>query len=80
MEFSIEMIQGTSKENLQTIIDSFERKDEKSYFYRFLVAKKLVLKNNANDCDTSYKVRFDLITFVAAFIEERNTPQKIISF
>ena len=79
MEFSIEMIQGTSKENLQTIIDSFERKDEKSYFYRFLVAAKLVLKNNANDCDTLYKVRFDLINFVAAFIEERNTPQKIIS-
>jgi hypothetical protein len=79
MEFSIEMIQGTSKENLQKIIDSFERKDEKSYFYRLLISGKMVLKNNANDNETVYKVRYDLINFIAAFIEERNTPQKIIS-
>ena len=78
MEFSIEMVQGTSRENLLYIINNFERKDEKSYFFRFLFSSKSILLNNNNDNITLYKVRLDIMNFITAFIEERNTPVTII--
>ena len=79
MEFSIEMIQGTSRENLLLIINNFERKDEKSYFFRLLYSSKIILMNNNNDNETLYKVRLDIMNFITAFVEERNTPVTIIS-
>ena len=79
MEFSIEMIQGTSKENLLLILNNANKRDEKSYFIRFLLSAKNILKNNLNNSETIYKVRLDIMNFITAFIEERNTPIQLIS-
>ena len=80
IEFSIEMIQGTSRENTNLIIpNEGEKKDENSLFYKFLLQAKGVLKNNANDSETLYNVRNDIISFIQAFIEEKSTPEKVIS-
>ena len=80
IEFSIEMIQGTSRENTNKIIpNEGERKDENSLFYKFLLQAKGVLKNNGNDSEVIYNVRNDIISFIQAFVEEKSTPEKVIS-
>ena len=78
MEFSIEMIQGTSKDNLLNIIDSVDDK-ENTHFFKFLYYAKKVLQNNYNDNQTLYKARLDIANFITAFVEERNTPIEIIT-
>ena len=79
IEFAIEMIQGTTKENIIQIIDFEDRKDDKSLFYNFLVQAKSIIKNNSNDNEILYDVRLDLINFISAFVEEKSTPEKIIN-
>ena len=76
IELSIEMVQGTTKKNSMCII-SQEHKNERSYFYRFLVQARGVLRNNNNDSKIIYNVRTSIISFLQAFIEEKNTPPKI---
>ena len=78
IEFSIEMIQGTSKENLERIFNKC--KDEyKAPFYQFLSTIKNVVTNNNNNSEILYTVRLDLINFIVAFLEEKNSPKKLIN-
>ena len=77
IEFSIEMIQGTSRANLNRIIKSKEI--EKTYFYKFLCIVKAIVTNNNNNSEIVYNVRLDIINFIVAFLEEKNSPQKLIN-
>jgi hypothetical protein len=78
MELCVEMIQGTSKANLMIILNNVNKRDEKSYFIRLLLSTKTILNNNLNNSETLYKVRLDIMNFITAFIEEKNTPMQII--
>ena len=51
IEFAIELIKGTSKENSLHIIDEIGHKNEDSYFYQFLLQSKSVLFNSNNDSE-----------------------------
>ena len=78
IEFAIEMIQGTSSENITSIIDSQYNKNENSFFYKFLVEAHSILFNNNNDSEIIYNIRINIVNFIQAFIEEKNAPEKII--
>ena len=78
IEFSIEMIQGTSIQNTELIIDKEGHKNENSYFYQFLTQARPVLCNNHNDSEIVYDVRINILSFLQGFIEEKSTPRKII--
>ena len=78
IELSIEMIQGTSGQNTELIIDSEGHKNENSYFYQFLTQARPVLCNNHNDSEIVYDVRINILSFLQGFIEEKSTPRKII--
>ena len=78
IEFSIEMIQGTSASNIEKIIDGEGHKNENSYFYQFLIQSRPILFNNNNDSEIVYDIRISLLNFLQAFIEEKSTPKKII--
>ena len=78
IEFAIEMIQGTSYQNTERIIDLDGHKNENSYFYQFLIQSRPVLFNNNNDSEIVYDVRISLLNFLQAFIEEKSTQKKII--
>jgi hypothetical protein len=72
------MIQGTSSENITSIIDSQYNKNENSFFYKFLVEAHSILFNNNNDSEIIYNIRINIVNFIQAFIEEKNAPEKII--
>ena len=78
IEFAIEMIQGTSNQNTDLIIESEGHKNENSYFYQFLTQARPVLCNNHNDSEIVYDVRINILNFLQGFIEEKSTPRKII--
>ena len=78
IEFAIELIQGTSKENLLTIIHNKDRENENSFFYKFLQSVKGIVINNSNNSEIIYNVRVDIMNFISAFVEEKKTPEKII--
>ena len=78
IELAIEMIQGTSIQNTELIIDSEGHKNENSYFYQFLTQARPVLCNNHNDSEIVYDVRINILSFLQGFIEEKSTPRKII--
>ena len=78
IELSIEMIQGTSIQNTELIIDNEGHKNENSYFYQFLTQARPVLCNNHNDSEIVYDVRINILSFLQGFIEEKSTPRKII--
>ena len=78
IEFAIELIQGTTKENLLRIVNVEGRENEKSYFYKFLESVKGIVTNNSNDSEIIYNVRLDIMNFIAAFVEEKKTPEKIL--
>ena len=78
IEYAIEMIQGTSVQNTERIIDLEGHKNENSYFYQFLIQSRPVLFNNNNDSLIVYDVRISLLNFLQAFIEEKSTQKKII--
>ncbi|MGL4951663.1 MAG: ion transporter, partial [Mycoplasma sp.] len=80
IEFAIEMIQGTPTENLNCIWTTPDRLNEKSFFYKFLINAKDIISNNGNDSEIVYNVRLDWINFIAAFVEEKSTPDKIIEW
>jgi hypothetical protein len=77
IEFAIEMIQGTSSQNTERIINLEDHKNENSYFYQFLMQAKLVLFNNNNNSDIVNDVKINILNFLQAFIEERNTQKKL---
>ena len=78
IEFAIEMIQGTSSQNTERIINLDDHKNENSFFYQFLIQAKPVLFNNNNDSEIVNEVKVNILNFLQAFIEERNTQKKII--
>ena len=78
IEFAIEMIQGTSFQNIEKIIEIEGHKNENSYFYQFLIQARPVLYNNNNDSEIVYDIRISLLNFLQAFIEEKSTQKKII--
>ena len=78
IEFAIEMIQGTSIQNTEKIIDVDGHRNENSFFYQFLVQARPVLFNNNNDSQIVYDIRINILNFLQAFIEEKNTQKKII--
>ena len=78
IELAIEMIQGTSIQNTELIIDNEGHKNENSYFYQFLTQARPVLCNNHNDSEIVYDVRINILNFLQGFIEEKSTPRKII--
>ena len=79
IEFSIEMIQGTKKSNLNEIISVIGRENENSMFYTFMLGFKNIITNDDNDSEIVYNVRLDLLNFIVAFLEERKTPEKLIN-
>ena len=79
IEFSIEMIQGTKKSNLNEIISVQGRENENSMFYTFMLGFKNIITNDDNDSEIVYNVRLDLLNFIVAFLEERKTPEKLIN-
>ena len=79
IEFSIEMIQGTTKSNLERIISVPGKENENSLFYKFLLNVKDIITNDDNDSEIVYNVRLDLINFIVAFLEEKKTPEKLIN-
>ncbi len=79
IEFSIEMIQGTTKSNLNEIISVQGRENENSMFYTFMLGFKNIITNDDNDSEIVYNVRLDLLNFILAFLEERKTPEKLIN-
>ena len=78
IEFAIEMIQGSSFQNIEKIINLDGHKNENSYFYQFLVQSRPILFNNNNDSQIIYDIRISLLNFLQAFIEEKSTQKKII--
>ena len=79
IEFSIEMIQGTKKSNLNEIISAPGRENENSMFYIFMLGFKNIITNDDNDSEIVYNVRLDLLNFIVAFLEEKKTPEKLIN-
>ena len=79
IEFSIEMIQGTKKSNLNEIISAPARENENSMFYIFMLEFKNIITNDDNDSEIVYNVRLDLLNFIVAFLEEKKTPEKLIN-
>ena len=75
IEFLIEMIQGSSIENLKALIDNVEYENLNT----FLVNIKPVLSNKMNESRVLKNVIMDLAKFLSAFVEEKNIPTKIIN-
>ena len=71
LELLIEMIQGTTTKNLKSILFS-------SVFENFLRSIKILLLRDSNNSLTLYHVRFDLINFITAFLEEKNVPSEML--
>ena len=79
LEFSVELIQGTKKSNLKEIISIPGRENENSMFYKFILGFKNIITNDDNDSEIVYNVRLDLLNFIVAFLEEKQTPKKMIN-
>ena len=77
IELLIEMVQGTKKEYLEIIADNIN-KNENSVFITFLKKIRKLLLSNQNDSQCLYRVRRVLIDFIMCFLEEKNTPAKLI--
>ena len=72
LEFLIETIQGTKKENLETVF----KKDanDKNLFGTFLNEIHGLIHED-NEEELSYQVRKDMMDFLMTFLEESSTPQ-----
>lgn len=81
VELLIEMIQGTEKSNLQSILgDSLtESEEEAAHFINFLNSVKPVLLNDNNNSIVLLKIRKDVVDFMMAFLEEKSTPIKLVT-
>ena len=77
IELLIEMIQGTKREYLNTLLEKNEE-NKTTLFHLFLTKVRLLLLTNKNESVTIYKVRKDIMDFIVTFLEEKNTPPKII--
>jgi hypothetical protein len=74
IEFLVEMIQGTSSDNLK----SFEEKNDFENLNIFLSRMKALLMNNQHNSKVLYSIHKEIGKLVSAFIEERNTPVRVI--
>ena len=76
IELCIEMIQGTTRENLNLLINS--NGEINIFLNSFLCSIKPLLLNNDNDSEIVYKVRRHIVEFLVALIEEKSSPNKLI--
>ena len=72
LEFLIETIQGTTRENLNKIFVG--EKKSKRFFERFLVDINPMLIDDSSNAPLNYIIRKDMIDFIMAFLEESATP------
>ena len=77
IEFLIEMIQGTESDNFFILLMK-TRGEETKVFQLFLTSIKGLLLQDENDSQILYNVRTDLVNFLMAFLEEKETPEKVI--
>ena len=83
VELLIEMTQGSEKKNLEyvascNLTENLNSNNRNFLSYCFIELKTLLYNNN-NDSVILYKVRIAIIDFVLSFLEEPNTPIKIIN-
>jgi len=76
IELLIEMIQGTSRENLERI--KLETRGENNFFYNFLNVSKNILYHEDHNSSIVNKSRKNIIEFLIAFLEEKSTPIKLV--
>jgi hypothetical protein len=81
VELLIEMIQGTEKSNLQSILGGSltESEEEAAHFIQFLNSVKPLLLNDNNNSIVLLKIRKDVVDFMMAFLEEKSTPIKLVT-
>ena len=72
LEFLIETIQGTSRENLNKIFSG--EKKNKRFFERFLVEINPMLIDDSSNAPLNYIIRKDMMDLIMAFLEESATP------
>ena len=72
LEFLIETIQGTTRENLNKIFSG--EKKNKRFFERFLVDVNPLLIDDSSNSPLNYIIRKDMMDFIMAFLEESSTP------
>ena len=76
IELLIEMIQGTDKSNLETLIEKKEGFDSPILKLSLKYFMK-ILFNDKNNSPIFYEIRNDLLNFIMSFIEEKNCPEKL---
>ena len=72
LEFLIETIQGTTRDNLNKIFSG--EKKSKRFFERFLVDINPMLIDDSSNTPLNYIIRKDMMDFIMAFLEESATP------
>jgi len=72
LEFLIETIQGTTRDNLNKIFSG--EKKNKRFFERFLVEINPLLIDDSSNAPLNYIIRKDMMDFIMAFLEESATP------
>jgi len=81
IEFLIEMIQGTDKIYLNSLLINNEQENDKniriSKIEIFLQNIKPIILRDETDSYYVYLVRKELIDFICTFIEEKNTPERL---
>ena len=70
LEFLIETIQGTTRDNLNKIFSG--EKKNKRFFERFLVDINPMLIDDSSNAPLNYIIRKDMMDFIMAFLEESN--------
>jgi hypothetical protein len=78
MELLIEMIQGTQRENLESIL-SANQDIKNNFFVDFLHSVKPLIIKDDNHSEVVYKTRNDFMDFICAFLEEKSTPKRLIN-
>lgn len=80
IELIIEIIQGTTLNNLSSILDEGENENNKDYlssFSYFLIISKSILFSN-HISDMIFRIKIDIFNLIMAFLEEKSTPDKLI--
>ena len=72
LEFLIETVQGTTRENLNKIFSG--DKKNKRFFERFLIDINPMLIDDSSNSPLNYIIRKDMMDFIMAFLEESATP------
>jgi len=77
-ELMIEMVQGTKSRHLKSLL-LLDDGEQNFRFYMYIKGIHNMVIHDDCDNETIYSVRKDLMDFLMAFIEEKNTPYNIIS-